>query len=60
VCSSDLLGQKRADVVKDYLVKAGVSENRLKALSYGKEVPLDPGHTEDAWAKNRRAHFVLQ
>jgi peptidoglycan-associated lipoprotein len=55
-----VLGQKRADVVKDYLVKAGVSENRLKALSYGKEVPLDPGHTEDAWAKNRRAHFVLQ
>ncbi len=54
------LGQKRADVVKDYLVKAGVSEKRIKAMSYGKEVPLDPGHGEGAWAKNRRAHFVIQ
>ncbi len=54
------LGQKRADVVKDYLVKAGVSEKRIKAMSYGKEVPLDPGHTESAWAKNRRAHFTMQ
>jgi peptidoglycan-associated lipoprotein len=54
------LGQKRADAAKDYLVKAGVSEKRIKAMSYGKEVPLDPGHTENAWAKNRRAHFVMQ
>lgn len=54
------LGQKRADAVKDYLVKAGVSEKRIKAMSYGKEVPLDVGHDENAWAKNRRAHFVMQ
>ena len=52
------LGQKRAEAAKDYLVKLGVSDKRLKAVSYGKEAPLVPGHTEEAWAKNRRAHFV--
>ena len=53
------LGQRRADAVKDYLVKAGVGEGRIKTISYGKEVPLDPGHTEEAYAKNRRAHFRI-
>jgi len=51
------LGQRRADAAKDYLVKAGVGEGRLRAISYGKEAPLDPGHTEEAYAKNRRDHF---
>ncbi len=54
------LGQKRADAAKDYLVKLGVSDKRIRAVSYGKEAPLVSGHTEDAWAKNRRAHFVVQ
>jgi len=52
------LGQKRAEAAKDYLVKLGVSDKRIKVVSYGKEAPLVPGHTEETWAKNRRAHFV--
>ena len=52
------LGQKRAEAAKDYLVKLGVNDKRIKVVSYGKEAPLVPGHTEEAWAKNRRAHFV--
>jgi peptidoglycan-associated lipoprotein len=53
------LGQKRAEVVKNHLIKLGIDEKRLRAISFGKEVPADPGHTEDAWAKNRRVHFAL-
>jgi peptidoglycan-associated lipoprotein len=52
------LGERRAKAAKDYLVSLGVSANRLKIISYGKERPFDPGHTESAWSKNRRAHFV--
>ncbi len=55
-----VLGQKRAEVVKDYLVKLGVDEKRVKTVSYGKEAPLDAGHTEEAWAKNRRAHLNVE
>lgn len=54
-----VLGQKRAESVKSYLVKAGIDEKRIKTISYGKEMPIDPGHDEAAWAKNRRAHFEL-
>jgi len=54
------LGQKRAEAAKDYLVKLGISDKRIKVVSYGKEAPLVPGHTEEAWAKNRRDHFVGQ
>jgi len=53
------LGEKRANAVKTYLVSLGVSPDRLKVISYGKEFPFDPGHDESAWAKNRRAHFVI-
>ena len=52
------LGQKRAEAAKDYLVKSGVSAGRIRTVSYGKEAPVDPGHTEEAWAKNRRDHFI--
>lgn len=52
------LGERRAKAAKDYLVSLGVSSARVKVISYGKERPFDPGHTEAAWAKNRRAHFV--
>ena len=52
------LGEKRANSVRDYLVGAGVAEARLKTVSYGKEVPVDEGHDETAWAKNRRAEFT--
>ena len=52
-----VLGQKRADAAKSYLIKLGVDGKLLETVSYGKEKPLDPGHTEEAWAKNRRARF---
>ena len=54
------LGQKRADAAMQYLVSLGIEVGRISTISYGKEKPLDPGHTEAAWRKNRRAHFVIK
>ena len=54
------LGDRRATAVMSYLVSLGVSKAALSTVSFGKEKPLDPGHDEEAWAKNRRAHFVLK
>jgi peptidoglycan-associated lipoprotein len=54
------LGERRAQAARDYLVAAGVDASRLTTLSYGKERPFDPGHDESAWARNRRAHLVIQ
>jgi peptidoglycan-associated lipoprotein len=45
--------------VKTYLVSLGIPPDRLRTVSYGKEFPFDPAHTDEAWAKNRRAHFVI-
>ena len=53
------LGQRRAAEAKKYLVNLGVKESKMKTISYGKERPIDPGHDEQAWAKNRRDHFVV-
>ena len=53
------LGERRAVAVKTYLVSLGISPDRVRTVSYGKEFPFDPGHDEQAWAKNRRAHFVI-
>ncbi|HVN97136.1 MAG TPA: peptidoglycan-associated lipoprotein Pal [Syntrophorhabdaceae bacterium] len=53
-----VLGQKRADSTKNFLVNLGIDGKYIETVSYGKEKPLDPGHNEEAWAKNRRAHFV--
>jgi peptidoglycan-associated lipoprotein len=53
------LGQKRAEAVKAYLVKMGVDGGRVRTISFGAEVPVDPDHTENAWAKNRRVHFKI-
>lgn len=53
------LGERRANTVKEYLVALGVNATRLSTISYGEESPIDPGHTEAAWARNRRAHFVI-
>lgn len=54
------LGERRAASVMNYLVSLGISKAALSTVSFGKEKPLDPGHNEEAWAKNRRAHFVLR
>ena len=52
------LGQRRAAAVQDYLLKNGIAADRLATVSKGEENPVDPGHNEAAWAKNRRAHFL--
>jgi len=53
------LGNRRANAAMNYLVDMGIKKARIKTISYGKEKPLDPGHNEEAWAKNRRDHFVV-
>ena len=53
------LGDRRARSAKSFLVDLGISSNRIKTISYGEERPLVPRSTPEAWAKNRRAHFVL-
>jgi peptidoglycan-associated lipoprotein len=53
------LGERRAVAARSYLISLGVPADRLKTVSYGKEFPFDPSHTESAWSKNRRAHFVV-
>lgn len=53
------LGERRAKAAKDYLVNLGVQPDRLSIISYGEEKPVDPGHDEAAWAKNRRDEFVI-
>ena len=53
------LGERRATAVKTYLTSLGVSPERVRIVSYGKEFPFNPGHTEEAWAQNRRGHFVI-
>lgn len=54
------LGEKRARAAKEYLTTYGINASRVTTISYGKERPFDPGHTEEAWAQNRRAHFVTK
>lgn len=51
------LGERRALAAKNYLVSLGITADRLDIISYGEEMPLDPGSSEEAWAKNRRAEF---
>ncbi len=53
------LGERRATSAKNYLVSLGVASVRISTISYGEEKPLDPGHNEEAWAKNRRAHTLV-
>jgi peptidoglycan-associated lipoprotein len=53
------LGDRRAKAAMNYLVNLGVDKKRIKTLSNGKRKPLDPGHNEEAWAKNRRDDFVV-
>ena len=53
------LGERRANSTKQYLISLGISSDRISTISYGKERPLDPGHNEEAWAKNRRAHPII-
>jgi peptidoglycan-associated lipoprotein len=53
------LGARRADAVREFLVDHGVNGSRITTISYGKERPIDPGHDETAWAKNRNTHTAI-
>lgn len=53
------LGERRAKAAKDYLVNLGIASDRIATISYGEEKPVDPGHDEAAWSKNRRDEFVV-
>ncbi len=53
------LGERRALVTREHLVEMGIQVDRIRTVSYGKEFPFDPGNNEQAFAKNRRAHFVI-
>ncbi|KAA6232829.1 peptidoglycan-associated lipoprotein Pal [Chlorobium phaeovibrioides] len=52
------LGERRASMAKEYLVNLGVEPERMTTVSYGEERPFAAGSNEEAWALNRRAHFV--
>lgn len=54
------LGERRAQAVERYLRSAGVRANQVEKVSYGEERPDDPGHSEGAWAKNRRAVLLYR
>jgi len=54
------LGDRRSNSAKSFLVDLGISASRLKTISYGEERPVDTGRNEETWAKNRRAHFVIE
>jgi peptidoglycan-associated lipoprotein len=53
------LGDRRAMAARNFLVSLGIPAERIRTVSYGKEFPFDPGNSESAWEKNRRAHFML-
>ena len=53
------LGERRALVTREHLVEMGIQVDRIRTVSYGKEFPFDLGNNEQAFAKNRRAHFVI-
>lgn len=53
------LGEKRAQAVRERLIADGVGAERIQTVSFGAEMPADPGSGESAWAKNRRAEFGM-
>ena len=53
------LGERRAESAKTFLMDLGIAGSRLNSISYGEERPVDPGHNEEAWSKNRRGHFTI-
>jgi len=54
-----VLGSNRARAAADALRAEGIDASSLSTVSYGEELPVDPRHNEEAWAKNRRAHFKV-
>lgn len=54
------LGERRAETAKNFIVDLGVEAERIETVSFGEERPVDPRSSEEAWSKNRRAHFVIK
>ena len=54
------LGDRRAESAKSFLVNIGIDPARFTTVSYGEESPVDTGHDEEAWSKNRRAKFLIE
>lgn len=54
------LGDRRANSAKDFLITLGIDAGRISTITFGEEKPLDPRANEEAWAKNRRAQFVVK
>ena len=54
------LGDRRAESAKAFLVDMGIDMSRMTTISYGEERPVDPASSAEAWAKNRRVHFVIE
>jgi len=53
------LGDRRSNAVKTFMVEGGVSQERIATKSWGEELPVDLGHNEDAWSRNRRAEMYF-
>ena len=53
------LGERRALALRELIVAAGVSPDRVHTVSFGKDKPMETGHSESAWSKNRRGEFIL-
>ena len=51
------LGERRAGAVAEFLSTLGIAPNRISTVSFGSELPVDPAHNEEAWAKNRRVYL---
>jgi peptidoglycan-associated lipoprotein len=54
------LGDRRANAVRETLIRLGVSADRIRTISFGKEKPFCTQSNEDCWQQNRRGHFVYQ
>lgn len=54
------LGDRRAESTKAFLLDLGIDASQLTTISYGEERPVDMGKNEESWAKNRRAHFLIE
>ena len=53
------LGERRALSIREFLINLGVDSDRIIPITYGEEEPFDPRHSDEAWARNRRAHFKI-
>ena len=54
------LGERRSNAVRSFLMSDGVRDGQIETVSYGEERPVDVGHDESAWSKNRRAELIYR